>query len=86
MNQRDYPTVAIRKLNRRLMNLYVCDIDATMREYVVIGDGVMDFKAIADALKAIAFDGFVILEQDGSGRDMKDTCRRYVTMMRGLLA
>ena len=87
MNQRDYPPVAIRKLNQRLMNLHVRDIDATMREYVPIGEGVMDFKAITDAVKAVGFDGFLSLEQDSyPGHDMKETCRRYVTMMRGLLA
>jgi protein FrlC len=86
MNQRDYPPVAIHKLNKKLMNLHVRDIDATMREYVAIGDGVMDFKAITDAVKSIGFDGFLTLEQDGAATDMKTICRRYVTMMRELLA
>src|SRR5207244_5257178 len=39
---------------------------------------VMDFKAIADAVKAVGFTGFLSLEQDGSGEDMKEICRRYV--------
>ena len=82
MNQREYPPVAIRKLGGRLANLHVRDIDATMREYVAIGKGVMDFKAIADSVKAIGFTGFLSLEQDGSGEDMRETCRRYVSMMR----
>ncbi len=86
MNQREYPPVAIRKLNRRLMNLHVRDIDATMREYVPIGEGVMDFKAIAEAAKSVGFDGFFTLEQDGAGTEMRNICRRYVTMMRELLA
>ena len=43
------------------MNLHVRDIDASMREYVPIGKGVMDFKAIADAVKAIGFTGFLSL-------------------------
>jgi hypothetical protein len=38
----------------------------------------MDFKAIADAVKAIGFAGVLSLEQDGSGEDMKETCRRYI--------
>jgi sugar phosphate isomerase/epimerase len=86
MNQREYPPVAIRKLNRRLMNLHVRDIDATMREFVPIGTGVMDFQAITDSVKAIGFDGFLTLEQDGSETDMKETCRRYVKLMRSLLS
>jgi sugar phosphate isomerase/epimerase len=86
MNQREYPPVAIHKLNRHLMNLHVRDIDPTMREYVAIGKGVMDFKAIADAVKAVGFTGFLSLEQDGSSEDMKETCRRYIRMMKEYLA
>ena len=62
------------------------DIDATMREYVAIGQGVMDFKAITDPVKAIGFTGFLSLEQDGSKEDMKETCRRCVSMMKEYLA
>jgi sugar phosphate isomerase/epimerase len=86
MNQREYPPVAIRKLNKQLLNLHVRDIDATMREYVPIGQGVMDFKAIADAVKAIGFTGFLSLEQDGSREDMKTTCRRYLSIMKQYLS
>ncbi len=86
MNQRDYPPVAIHKLSGHLMNLHVRDIDPSMREYVAIGKGVMDFRAIADAVKAIGFTGFLSLEQDGSNEDMKDTCQRYVNMMKELLS
>jgi len=85
MNQREYPPVAIHKLNRHLMNLHVRDIDARMREYVAIGQGVMDFKAIADAVKAVGFTGTLSLEQDGSSEDMKETCRRYISMMKEYL-
>ena len=86
MNQREYPPVAIHKLNRRLMNLHLRDIDPRMRDYVAIGQGVMDFKAIADAVKAMGFTGFLSLEQDGSSEDMKVTCRRYISMMKEYLA
>jgi sugar phosphate isomerase/epimerase len=86
MNQREYPPVAIHKLNRHLMNLHLRDIDSRMREYVAIGQGVMDFKAIADAVKAVGFTGTLSLEQDGSNEDMKATCRRYITVMKEYLA
>jgi len=78
--------VAIHKLNKHLMNLHVRDIDPTMREFVAIGQGVMDFKAIADAVKAIGFTGFLSLEQDGSKEDMKETCQRYVNTMKQYLS
>ena len=68
------------------MNLHVRDIDAPMREYVAIGRGVMDFKAVAGAVKAIGFTGFLSLEQDGSGEDMKETCHRYVSTMKQFLS
>jgi sugar phosphate isomerase/epimerase len=86
MNQREYPPVAIHKLNKHLMNVHVRDINATMREYVSIGQGVMDFKAIADAVKAVGFTGFLTLEQDGSREDMRETCRRYVRLMKQYLS
>ncbi len=86
MNQREYPPLAIRKLNRRLLNLHVRDIDATMRDYVAIGDGVMDFNAIGAAVKTIGFNGFLTLEQDSSKTDMKEVCRRYLNVMKASLA
>jgi len=86
MNQREYPPVAIYKLNNHLMNLHLRDINASMREYVAIGQGVMDLRAIADAVKAIGFTGFLSLEQDGSGEGMKETCRRYVSLMKVYLS
>jgi sugar phosphate isomerase/epimerase len=86
MNQREYPPLAIRKLNRRLLNLHVRDIDATMRDYVAIGDGVMDFNAIGAAVKTIGFNGFLTLEQDSSKTDMKEVCRRYLKVMKASLA
>jgi sugar phosphate isomerase/epimerase len=86
MNQREYPPAAILKVNRHLSNLHVRDINATMREYVPIGQGVMDLKAIADAVKAIGFTGFLSLEQDGPADIMRETCRRYVSTMKEYLA
>ena len=86
MNQREYPPIAIHKLDRHLMNLHLRDIDARMREYVPIGTGVMDFAAIVEAVKAVNFQGFLSLEQDSSSEDMKETCRRYLSMMRQYFA
>ncbi len=86
MNQREYPPTAIHKLNKHLMNLHVRDINATMREYVPIGEGVMDLKAIAEAVKSIGFTGFLSLEQDGGGEHMKEICRRYIAVMKEYLA
>ena len=86
MNQREYPPVAIQKVKNHLMNLHMRDIDGLMREFVHVGDGVMDFGAIAEALKAIGFQGFLSIEQDKLPGDMKATCKRYLELMKGYLA
>lgn len=78
---REYPPVAVHKVGRHLMNLHMRDIDGLMRRFVHIGEGVMDFKAIVEALKAIGFDGFASIEQDKLPGEMRETCQRYLRMM-----
>jgi sugar phosphate isomerase/epimerase len=82
LSQREYPPLAIHKVAPHLMNLHVRDIDGLMRKFVHIGEGVMDFKAVAESLKKIGFTGFLSVEQDKHPGDMEKTCRRYVAMMR----
>jgi sugar phosphate isomerase/epimerase len=69
------------------MNLHMRDIDGLMRKFPPIGDGVMDFQAIVEALKRTGFVGFASLEQDShpGDRDMKETCQQYLKMMRGFV-
>jgi sugar phosphate isomerase/epimerase len=86
LSQREYPPVAIHKVKNHLMNLHMRDIDGLMREFVHVGEGVMDFKAIADALKATGFQGFLSIEQDKHPGDMKAICRRYLEIMKEHLA
>jgi sugar phosphate isomerase/epimerase len=85
-SQREYPPVAIHKVKRQLMNLHMRDIDGLMREFVHVGDGVMDFQAVADALKATGFQGFLSIEQDKHPGDMRATCVRYLAIMKECLA
>lgn len=86
LSQREYPPVAIHKVNRRLMNLHMRDIDGLMRTFVHVGEGVMDFRGIAEALTAVGFSGFLSIEQDKHPGDMKETCRRYLRIMREAFA
>ncbi len=86
LSHRDYPPEAIYKVRRHLMNLHVRDIDGLMRQFPHIGEGVMDFKAICAALKAIGYRGFLTLEQDKHPGDMKATARRYLAMMKEYLS
>ncbi len=83
--QREYPPVAIHKVKDHLMNLHMRDIDGLMRNFVHVGEGVMDFEGIARALKAVGFRGFLSIEQDKHPGDMSATCRRYLEMMRQYL-
>ncbi len=83
--QREYPPVAIEKTKRQLMNVHVRDIDGLMRKFVHFGEGVMDFKAVADALKKVGYSGYVSIEQDKHPGDMKATCARFLRTMRELI-
>lgn len=85
LSQREYPSVAIHKAKRQLMNLHVRDIDGLMRTFVHVGEGVMPFEDICQTLKAIGYRGFVSLEQDKHPGDMKETCRRYLALMKDCL-
>ncbi len=80
--QREYPPLAVHKVRKQLMNLHMRDIDGRMRSFPHIGQGVMDFQAIVEALKETGFSGFASLEQDKHPGDMKETARRYLRMMR----
>ncbi len=88
--EREYPPVSIHKTGKHLMNAHARDIDGLMRQFVHFGQGVMDFKAIAEALKAVGFQGFISLEQDGQPGDppgaMQATCKRYLAMMKEYLS
>jgi len=86
MSQREYPPVAIQKVKNQLMNLHMRDIDGLMREFVHVGEGVMDFQAITEELKAIGFQGYLSIEQDKLPGDMKATCKRYLETMKEYLA
>ncbi len=85
LSQREYPPVAIHKTRSQLMNLHLRDIDGLMHRFVHVGEGVMDFEAIAKTLVAINFTGFCSLEQDKHPGDMRATCARYLRMMKEYL-
>ncbi len=86
LSQREYPAVAIHKVRGKLMNVHVRDIDGLMRAFVHVGEGVMDFRSVAQALKQTGYSGFLSIEQDNYPGDMKATCRRYLSMMKEYLS
>jgi sugar phosphate isomerase/epimerase len=87
--EREYPPLAVHKAGRHLMNVHARDIDGLMRRFVHVGQGVVDFKALTEAVQAVGFHGFLSLEQDGQPGDqpgaMQATCRRYLAMMKEYL-
>jgi sugar phosphate isomerase/epimerase len=85
--EREYPPVAIHKLKGHLLNLHLRDIDGLMHSFPPVGQGVMDFPALVQALKRTGYRGFVSLEQDGhpGDPDMRETCRQYLRLMRECL-
>ena len=85
LSQREYPPVAIHKVKHALMNLHMRDIDGLMRSFLHIGEGVMDFVGIVEALKAIGYHGYLSIEQDKHPGAMKVTCQRYLDLMRACI-
>ncbi|MBI4600948.1 MAG: sugar phosphate isomerase/epimerase [Planctomycetes bacterium] len=79
---REHPAVAIHKVKRHLLNVHARDIDGLMRSFVHVGEGVMDFKAVAETLKAVGYRGAISLEQDKYPGDMKATCKRYLAILK----
>jgi sugar phosphate isomerase/epimerase len=82
LSQREYPPVAMHKVKKHLMNIHVRDIDPQMRRFVHVGTGVMDFKHVVETCKQIGYDGYLSIEQDKFPGDMKETCQRYLRLMR----
>ncbi|MEO2005716.1 MAG: sugar phosphate isomerase/epimerase [Candidatus Poribacteria bacterium] len=85
LSQREYPPVAIHKTKSQLMNVHMRDIDGLMRTFVHIGEGVMDFAAVIGTLRDVGYRGYVSLEQDKHDGDMRETCARYLALMRDYL-
>lgn len=86
MINREYPPLAMHKVKGHLMNTHMRDIDGSMRKMIHVGTGVMDHRAIVETAKKIGFSGFMSIEQDKYPGDMKETCQRYLKMMREYLA
>lgn len=82
--QREYPPLAIHKVKDHLANCHLRDIDSNGLVFVGIGEGVMDFKAVIEALRIIGFTGYLAFEQDGV-TDMNATLKNGIKMITELL-
>ncbi len=85
MIQGKFPPLAIHKTKSQLMNVHMRDIDGLMRSFVHVGEGVMDFAAVVDTLRDVGYSEYVSLEQDKHDGDMRETCARYLALMRDCL-
>lgn len=63
------PVECLKSLENNLISVHLKDVSKAgeiKTDYVVIGEGVLDFKAIASELKRQNFDGFVYIEQEAN--------------------
>jgi sugar phosphate isomerase/epimerase len=84
----DAPT-GIRELGReRIVQVHLKDVriaEGRPPDFAVaLGEGNMDFRAVAQALRAVGFDGWVILETP-PGNDPAESARRNISFARQLL-
>jgi sugar phosphate isomerase/epimerase len=79
---------AIHKVGPRLFNLHVKDLtDFTKKEsQVAVGEGILPFPEIFEALIAIKYPGFVDLEYEINGDDPMPGVIESFAYMRGVLA
>ena len=60
--QREYVPLSIHKLGGRLLHTHVRDGDGLYNYNMPVGMGIIDWRAVVEALKDIAYDGFLSLE------------------------
>jgi sugar phosphate isomerase/epimerase len=82
------PVQAIHAVGPRLFNLHAKDLtDFTSREsQVAVGEGIIPFRRIFEALIAIGYKGFVDLEYEIHGDDPMPGVTESFAYMRGVLA
>jgi len=68
----------MRKLGRRLAMLHVKDLQATPkgRKLAVVGDGIVDFRAAAQAAREIGYRGYLTLEVPGTAENADEVAIR----------
>jgi L-ribulose-5-phosphate 3-epimerase len=72
------PAADLRRLAGRVVMVHVKDIRAAGagRGLVVIGDGVVDFRAVAEAARQIGYDGYLTLEVPGTAETADEVALR----------
>lgn len=87
LSAREYPPVAIHQIKRHLMSVHARDIDGLMHRFPPFGEGVVDFRQIAQTLKLVGYRGYVHLAQDRSlPADSRAAARRFLAAMKEYLA
>jgi len=72
------PAADIRFLGRRIMMIHVKDFrkSESRRETVIIGEGTVDWAAVAAAAREIEYDGFLTLEVPGTAENADEVAIR----------
>ena len=79
------PAAEMRALGERIRMLHVKDVRPGAEErVVVIGEGAVDFAAVAQAVRDIGYDGYLTLEVPGTGETADDIAVRSRDALRRL--
>jgi inosose dehydratase len=84
------PAAAIRKYGRRILFLHLKDVmnastTSNGYEFVELGQGRVDFKAVFESLNAIHFRGWGVVELDGERPNVTRTPRQSAEMSKAYL-
>ena len=81
---REILPISIWKLGAALYSVQLSDNDGIIEYQWAPGEGKIEWKPVADALKAIDYDGYLVIEASGLGRQSLDFVRSR-DMIRNLL-
>lgn len=63
--QREYLPMSIHKLGRRIAHVHLRDADGLLFYGAPVGQGIIDWPGVIEALRAVAYDGFLSFEWGG---------------------
>ena len=66
------PEEGIKKAGKLLGEVHCSDNHGQKEEHLLIGDGIINWAAVGNALQSIDFDGYIILETNNCYKDLSD--------------
>lgn len=83
---REYPPLSIHKLGTKIFHFHARDTDGALNYSLPAGSGILDWPAIIQSLRQVAFDGFVSIELGENCREPETHVRRSRDYLREVLA